>query len=373
MSFTNFAAQDIEHKIAWSRDVWREVLEKLFIKKFLGSSSNSMIQRVTELTKTESGDELIMSLVNRLVKDGGRGDDKREGLGESMKSSQFKLLIDLMFHSVEGEGKLSDQKSIIKFRDHGKTQLSDWLADRLDQIAFLVMSGVSLGQMCDGSARDTDSPFPNYTYADLVSAPSVNRSFNWDGTALLPGDTTAVAATFLPKYKMIVDAIARGKTNHMPTLRLGGKEYYNFIMHPLTLAQLKMDENFQRALTSVAAAKGLKSPWFTGATVTIDGAVIHEHNNTYNTGGAASGSAWGADGLIDGTRTLMCGAQALAMADLGPPQWSEKVFEYDSKPGINVDKFVGFVKPKHYSTYTKTTEDFSIMAIDHYLPGGRTS
>ena len=38
---------------------------------------------------------------------------------------------------------------------------------------------------------------------------------------------------------------------------------------------------------------------------------------------------------MDGTRTLLCGAQALGMADLGPPEWDEEYFDYKTKQGIN--------------------------------------
>lgn len=61
---------------------------------------------------------------------------------------------------------------------------------------------------------------------------------------------------------------------------------------------------------------------------------------------------------------LLCGPQALGYADLGAPEWAEKMFEYDSSAGISVDKMLGFVKPKFYSQYSKTVEDFGVLAID---------
>jgi hypothetical protein len=64
---------------------------------------------------------------------------------------------------------------------------------------------------------------------------------------------------------------------------------------------------------------------------------------------------------------LLCGSQALGFADLGAPEWSEKWFNYDSSPGINVDKMFGFLKPVFYSIYSKTTEDFGVVCIDHAI------
>ena len=117
----------------------------------------------------------------------------------------------------------------------------------------------------------------------------------------------------------------------------------------------------------MAAKAGTDSPWFTGATVTVDGAVLHEHNLVYTTKGAAAGAKWGAAGAVNGTRTLVCGAQALGMLDLGAPDWVEKLFQYDSQQGINVDKMIGLLKPRFPSIYTGTEEDHAVIACDHFL------
>ena len=111
----------------------------------------------------------------------------------------------------------------------------------------------------------------------------------------------------------------------------------------------------------------MDSPWFTGATVTVDGAVIHEHRLVYHTKGAAAGAKWGVGGNVNATRTLLCGSQALGMADIGSPEWAEETFQYKSQQGINVDKMFGLLKPQFYSIYDKSVEDFAVVSVDHYL------
>jgi len=166
---------------------------------------------------------------------------------------------------------------------------------------------------------------------------------------------------------MMTELIAYAKEHYVKPLMAGGKEYYVFLVHPRTLAQLKQDADYQRAVVT-GLERGEKNPWFTGGTVTIDGAVVHEHRLVYNTKGAASGSKWGNLGAVDGTRTLLCGAQALAMCDLGVPEWTEKLFEYDSIAGINVDKMLGLIKPKFHSLADNSVEDFGVVACDLYMP-----
>ena len=133
MAQTNFAGLTSQQKIVWSRDVWAAARDQMFIKKFIGSGDNAVIQRITELTKTERGEQVIMHLVADLVDDGVTGDNEREGNEEAMQSYSQLINMDLITHSVRNKGKLSDQKSIIKFREMGKDRLAYWLANRVDQ------------------------------------------------------------------------------------------------------------------------------------------------------------------------------------------------------------------------------------------------
>ena len=363
---TNFAALTPQQKIVWSRDVWSAARDMMFVKKFMGSGDNAVIQRITELTKTERGEQVIMHLVADLVDDGVIGDNEREGNEEAMQSYSKIINIDLMTHSVRNKGKLSDQKSVINFREMGKDRLAYWLANRVDQLAFLTLSGIAYSVQNNGAAR-TASPFPNLAFSADVSAPTSKRSLMWDGTSLQVSATGSIASTYLPNYKMIVDLIAFAKENYVKPLMSGGKEYYVLFVAPGTLAALKKDADYQRAVVGVATKGGTDSPWFTGATVTIDGAVLHEHRLVYTTKGALAGAKWGAGSNINGTRSLLCGAQALGMADLGAPEWNEKEFQYGSQQGINIDKMLGLVKPTFYSIYNSSVQDFGVIACDTFI------
>lgn len=366
MGATNFAKLTDKQKIAWSRDVWSAARDQMFIKRFIGSDENSMIQRITELTRTDKGEAVIMQLVADLVEDGVIGDNQREGNEEEMNAYSIELVIDLISHQVRNKGKMADQKTVINFRKMAKSRLAYWLANRIDQLAFLTLSGVSYALKTNGAPRG-NSPFPNLSFAGLVTPPSSKRHLRWDATnGLVPGDTTAITSDDVITYATIVDAIAYCKDHYVKPLTADGKEYYVGLVRPGTMAQLKKDPDYQRAVIG-ALPRSKENPWFTGGVVTVDGLVLHEHRMVFNTTGAAPGQKWGADGNVNGTRTLICGAQALGMADLGQPEWVEKEFDYNSKKGISVDKFLGLLKPKFYSIYDESEEDFGVLAIDHYL------
>lgn len=365
MAVTNFAALTPRQKIVWSRDVWSAARDKMFVKRFLGKGDGAMIQRITELTKTEKGEKVLMQLVADLVEDGVVGDNQREGNEESMQSYSQEIGIDLLSHQVRNKGKMAEQKTVIRFREQGRDKLAYWLANRIDQLVFLTMSGVSYAFRNDGGVR-VGSALPSLSFAADVKPLSSKRHLMWNGTSLVPADTSVIDNTYIPSYKMIVDLIAYAKDHYVKALNEGGKEYYVLLVKPGTLAALKKDADYQRAVIT-GAERGMKNPWFTGANVTIDGAVLHEHRLVYSTTGAASGQKWGASGLVNGTRTLLCGAQALGMADLGPPEWDEEYFDYKTKQGISIDKMFGLLQPQFYSIYDRSVETFGAIGVDHYL------
>lgn len=367
MAQTNFAALTPQQKLVWSRQLWTAARDMAFSTRFTGAGENNVCQLIKDLTKTEKGEQAIMHLVADLVGDGVVGDNEREGNEEAMQSYNETITIDQIAHQVRNKGKMSEQKTVIDFRTQGKDKLSYWMANRLDQLWFLTLSGISYAYHLNGSLR-IDSAFSQLAFAADVSAPTANRHRRWNGTSLLAGDTSAIDSSHLPNYKMITEIVAYAKDHYVKPLIAGGKEYYVWFVGPGTLAKLKQDADYQRAVTQVAAKDGQNSPWFTGGTVTVDGLVIHEHRLVYNTKKATSGSKWGAAGAVDGTRTMICGSQALGMVDLGPPTWDEEEFDYKTQQGISIDKMFGLLKPKFKSIYDDSVEDFGAIALDLYAP-----
>ena len=70
MTVTNFNALTAEQKTVWSRQVWKQARNLAFTTKFMGKGPNSMIQRITELTKSEKGTRAVITLVADLEEDG---------------------------------------------------------------------------------------------------------------------------------------------------------------------------------------------------------------------------------------------------------------------------------------------------------------
>lgn len=372
---SDFAKLDAAKKIVWQRETWRQAIEEnsYLLPRFAGTSPNNMIHVITDLSKTNTGDKAIIQLVSELIEDGGVGDDEREGNGEEIEAFTQEITWDLMFHTVENKGKASDHRTVVDFRSNARTRLASWLGNRCDQLAVLTMSGISYAYKTNGAARTSDT-LSRLKFAAAVTAPTAKRHRRWNGAAgtLDAGNTAAIAATDVPTYKMLTLANAYARDNYLPPLKAGGREYYVLLCKPGTTVQFKNDADYKNAINNAIPRDEKKHPFFSGSiATTIDGIVIHEHRLTYSTNGAASGSKWGAGSAINGTRNLLCGAQALAMLDFGDPDWSEKKLDHDSKMSINVDKLLGFLKPvwpiKHPDISSDTNEDFAVLALDTHL------
>lgn len=208
---TNFAALSAAQKKVWSREVWEAARDQMFINKFLGTGEQAMIQRVTELTKTEKGDQCIIQLVADLVEDGVIGDNEREGNEEAMQNYAQTISIDLISHGVRNKGKLSDQKTVVDFRKYARNRLAYWLANRMDQLAFLTLSGIGYAFKNNGASRIA-SPFPGLSFAADVSAPTSKRGLMWDGTALAASNTSSIASSGLNEPMASTNASPRTRT-----------------------------------------------------------------------------------------------------------------------------------------------------------------
>lgn len=358
MALTNFAALTDNEKKVWSMQMWRHARNSAFFGKYVGTSENAMIHRITELKKTEKGAKAVLTLIGELLGDGVAGDRQLEGHEEAMRSWDKVIQIDMLRHAVRHAGKMADQRSVVMFRNNARNALAYWLGQRLDQMAILTMSGVAYSFNMDGTVR-VGSDLINLEFASDVTAPSTNRHFRWDDTTgLEAGATASVAATDTPEWDMLVDIKAKAQDLHIKPIRgKDGMEVYNVFMTPRGLAELKKDQRFFEAWKE-ARPRSTSNDLFTSAmSYDIDGMHITAHRLIYHA------SDWGG-GAVEGQRIIIGGSQALGFADIGAAEWVEKKFDYDNQPGISVGKIFGFLKPRFYNDETASEEDFGLMVVD---------
>ena len=378
MANTNFASLTSEQLTAWSRDFWRVARNMSFINQFAGSGSNAMVQRVSELTKSDKGARAVLTLLADMTGDGVTGDNTLEGNEESLRAYDIVIQLDQLRFANRLAGRLADQKSVVTFREHSRDALAYAIADRIDQLAFLTLSGVAYTNKNNGALRPVYTSGQNLgdlAFNSDITAPTSNRHRRWDATnGLVAGDVTAVVAADKLAYNTIVDLKAYAKDNYMRGIRsAGNEETFHLFVTPQVMADIKLDSDFLANVRN-AGVRGPSNSLFAGSTsLMVDGVFIHEFRHVFNTSGATAGTSsnagaagykWGADADVNGSACLFCGAQSLAMADIGLPEMVEDNFDYGNQNGISIGKIFGLKKPKFNSDTNGSVEDFGVIRLD---------
>tara|TARA_R110002153_G_scaffold255164_1_gene413761 strand:- start:2757 stop:3905 length:1149 start_codon:yes stop_codon:yes gene_type:complete len=379
MALTNFGTLSGDQLQTWSRDFWRVARNQSFINQFAGSGSNAMVQRVTELTKNQKGTKANITLLADMTGDGITGDNTLEGNEEALRAYDISIELDQLRFANRIAGRMTDQKTVVNFREQSRDALAYAIADRCDQLAFLALSGVAFTHKNNGGLRTTSGnaghELVDLEFASDVSAPTGDRHRRWDATdGLVAGSTTAVTAADKLQYSTIVELKAYAKDNYIRGIRgAGNQETFHMFVTPQQMANLKLDSDFLANVRN-AGVRGTSNSLFSGSSsLMVDGIMIHEFRHVFNTSGATSGSSsnagaagykWGAGANVNGARALFCGAQALAMADIGLPEMVEDTFDYGNQSGISVGKIFGLRKPKYNSDISGSVQDFGVIALD---------
>lgn len=367
MAKTNYTTLSGDQLQVWSRDFWRVARNLSFINQFAGTGQNAMVQRVTELTKSNKGTKANITLLADMTGDGIGGDNDLEGNEEALRAYDIAINLDQLRFANRIAGRLTDQKTVVNFREHSRDALAYAMADRIDQLAFLTLSGITYDNKNNGGTRATTT-LQNLAFAGDVSGPTSARLTRWDATDGLitsgAASTDVVAADTIT-YRCIVELKAYAKDQYIRGIRgAGNEEMFHLFVTPQQMADLKLDSDFLANVRN-AGVRGNANSLFAGSSsLMVDGVMVHEFRHVYNTTGATSGNKYGATGTVDGARALFCGAQALAMADIGLPEIVEDTFDYENQAGISVGKIFGLRKPKYNSDIAGSVQDFGVIALD---------
>jgi N4-gp56 family major capsid protein len=380
MALTNFGTLTGDQLQAWSRDFWKVARNQSFINQFAGTGSNAMVQRVTELTKNQKGTKANITLLADMTGDGITGDYTLEGNEEALRAYDISIELDQLRFANRIAGRMTDQKTVVNFREQSRDALAYAIADRCDQLAFLTLSGVAYTHKNNGGLRTVVGGAVNgqelvdLEFASDVSAPTAARHRRVDGDSIVAGDTTALEAGDTLKYKHIVNLKAYAKDQYIRGIRgAGNQETFHMFVTPQQMADLKLDADFIANVRN-AGVRGSSNSLFAGSSsLMVDGVMIHEFRHVFNTSGATTGASgnagaagykWGADASVVGGRALFCGAQALALADIGLPEMVEDTFDYGNQSGISIGKIFGMRKPKYNSDIAGSVQDFGVICLD---------
>lgn len=364
MAETNPASFTAAVKKLWANKVRQQAMDDVFFARggMIGEGaegSNSFVEKVTELTETERGTSCVMHLVKALQNDGTVGDEELVGNEEALELDTCEIRIDMLRHGTGLKGRLSEQATVFRFRTSAKNELARWMADKMDELAFLTLSGIAYSLKLDGSSR-TDTTWTRLAFAADVTAPSAGRKFfagSATSTATLTSSDTLAWDRILELRAQMVRSNLRGVRD--------GNQFFTMITSPEGMRDLKKDSRYNDNV-SRAETRGSSNPLFKGAVAVVDGIIVREANKVATTLGLSSGSRWGASGTVHGAQTLLLGAQALGLAQIHGVEWKEDERDYGNKTFFSAGQMLGLKKPVYEARDVANADaDFAVISFYH--------
>ena len=351
MATTSYGVNDPESVKLWSRKLAREALKATYFQKFMGKSSDSLVQ-IRSDTQKGPGDRVRAILRMQLNGDGVQGDATLEGNEEDLTTYTDDIMINQLRHAVRSGGKMSEQRIPFSVRSEAMDGLKDWFADRMDTAFF--------NQLC-GFTVQTDTKF---TGNNAVVAPSSTRHVRADN------NTTDQALTTYADDKLtldLIDKLVENAEEASPVLRpimIGGEKHYVLFMHTYQATDLRLNsstgqwQDIQKA--AMTGGKVSKNPIFTGALGMYNNVILHKSTRVTKGVHSTSGAA-----VDDVRRAVLCGAQAMGAAygqnhSQNQYSWKEELFDYDNQLGVAAGCISGMKKHVYNSV------DFGTIVLSTY-------
>lgn len=349
MATTAYTVNSSETVKLWRKKLAREALKATWFGKFIGDSSDDLVQ-VFDETKKSAGDRITVILRMQLTGDGVLGDGTLEGNEEALTTYTDNLFIDQLRHAVRSAGKVSDQRISFSVREEAMMGLKDWWAGRLDTAFF--------NQIC-GNTAQTDA---RYTGNNATIAPDSAHVYRPNSRANDQSLTTGDEMT-LQLIDQVV-ALAKLATPVIRPLKVDGEDRYVMFLHTNQVTQLRTNTStgqwldIQKAAITGDGSAG--NPIMTGALGMYNGVVLHESTRVTLGVNSSTGVA-----VSNTRRAVLCGAQAATVA-FGQGQsfeefdWNEELFDYGNQLGVESGCIFGIKKLRFNSA------DFGTIVLGTY-------
>lgn len=355
MADTNYGVNNPLAVKLWAKKLYVEALKATWANKFIGSGSDSVIQRKNETNKS-AGDRIRIGLRMQLTGSGVQGDGALEGQEEALVTYSDDVLINQIRHAVKSAGKMSEQRVPFSVREEAMSGLKDWLADMIDASFMNHISG-------NTAEADTRRTGNNATIAP--DAAHVLSSNGNDTEASL-SDTTTFCLTLADIDRAVTKAKAFGRYGDATTgvpmrpIMVNGEAKYVMFIHPYSVYRLRTNVNtgqwldIQKAVVQGGAKTN--NPIFDGSLGEYNGVVLQE-----------SARMPVVPGQTTRRRAVLAGAQACSIAfgqdsDGLSGTWKEKLFDYENQLGVSAGMIWGLKK------MVFNAADFSTVVVSSYAP-----
>lgn len=349
----------------WSKELLDDVMRDVQnVVKFMGDGANNVIQVNRDL-QTKKGSNETFGLVARLKGDGVTGDDELEGNEESMLSYDENVAIDQIRNAVRLKGKLDAQKVIYDQIKAARENLRTWMKEFIARQIFFKLGGVTNTTLTDTNGvviggRCAWSNTPDYIPDADEAAGFGNRYLCAKSTG-----TDAIGVGDTMTLDLVTSAVTKAKLTNpqIQPLDIDGESVYPFFIHPLSARDLRKSSDWKTAQEN-AKVRGDKNPVFLGALGYWSNALLIENEfvpwlDTAVAGNSFRGAATGTDCLVPVARNLLCGRQAILMAQAtASDALVVEQFDYGNKDGVAAS-FIGGLQKAMFNS-----KEFGVIAVD---------
>lgn len=361
----NTVSIDALRQELWSKELLDDVIRDVQnITRFMGEDPNNIIQVSRDLGKS-GGDVQTFGLVARLAGAGVTGDDELEGNEESMKSYDEQVAIDQIRNAVRLKGKLDAQKVIYDQIKSARENLRVWMREFIARQIFLKLGGVTNTTLVDVNGvtvgtRALWSNTPDYIPDATEAAGSGSRYIcaKSTGTANMgAGDTMTL--------DLVTQAATLAKLANpkIQPITGEGEDFYVMYLHPLSARDIRKSSDFKNANQN-ARERAESNPLFRGALGYWSNVLLLENEfvpwlDVSAAGNSFRGALVGTDCAVDTARNLLCGRQAVLMAEASNPEaLVVEQFDYKNKDGV-AGSFIGGLQKTMFNSL-----EFGVIAVD---------
>lgn len=354
MAMTEFGTNDAQTVKLWSKLTMRDMLKKTYIKKFLGSGKDAIIQKLPDLEKT-AGDVIKFDLLMQMTGYGVDGDNELTDNEKELVYEQDWVRIDQK-RQAHKFARMSQQRTLHNMRTDARLNLSDWGQDWIDDQMFRYLGGdtsAGWGNVRVGTAPDTN-------HYIVTGSPSHTGVIATDEDGLSNDDQITLADLDFAKEK------AQTRSPHIRPVKIDGGEYYVVVLHPFSATDIRLNVKGSTYTTwqdiqQYANIRGLKNPLFTNSMGVYNGMIMFESQRIFSP-------------QANVRRNLLLGAQAgvfaignayssvdqRAVGKGNLMKWYEESRDHGNRKAISIAIIAGMKKT------TFNGADFGVMAITCY-------
>lgn len=359
MAQTEFGTNSSQTVKLWGSLLLKAALKQTQFSLFMGSSGDSIIQRVTDLEKS-AGDDIRYDLLTAMTGEGVTGDDRLADNEEPLVYQQDRVKIDQL-RNGHAFTRMSQQRTLHDLRKDGQSNLSKWFKNKFDSY------------MCRCLCGDT-----TLTHGQTATAPSTNRyvlSGSVAKTGVIATDEASIGSShqitladldFAKELAETVDPM-------IETTTINGKPYYVVVLHPYSVVDLKLDTAGSSYTTwgeiqMNANKRGLDNPIFSGALGVYNGMILMANNRIYNPTGSVrrnlflgrQAGVFGLGGAYDKIDTKKFGGDNPLVS------WTERSDDFGNVKGVAAGCVFGMNKSVFDS------EDYGTIVISSYAASHTT-